>query len=208
MGKFDRVLIFADIDGTYLDEKRRTVPRNEEAIRYLSAEGGLFTFATGRMERNLPTVVPNVSELADFPVILNNGTLLYDYKTETGVSSLFMEEETVLPLLDYTFSTYPEVGVRASVPGGFLYAKEHPLLERDLRSVLKYAWMKPYPEWDHARIYKIVYRGTEEELAVMQKDLTERYRWAEGATKLEAVLFTIDSATGKCLRAERVDQWD
>ena len=39
-------------------------------------------------------------------------------------------------------------------------------------------------------------------------DLPERYRWADGPTKIEAVLFTIDSATGKCLKAERVDQWE
>ena len=45
-------------------------------------------------------------------------------------------------------------------------------------------------------------------IAKFRGDLTERYRWAEGPTKLEAVLFTIDSTTGKCLRAERVDQWD
>ena len=45
-------------------------------------------------------------------------------------------------------------------------------------------------------------------IAKFRGDLTERYRWAEGPTKLEAVLFTIDSATGKCLRAERVDEWD
>ena len=45
-------------------------------------------------------------------------------------------------------------------------------------------------------------------IAKFRGDLTERYRWAEGLTKLEAVLFTIDSTTGKCLRAERVDQWD
>ena len=45
-------------------------------------------------------------------------------------------------------------------------------------------------------------------IAKFRGDLTERYRWADGATKLEAVLFTIDSATGKCLRAERVDLWD
>ena len=45
-------------------------------------------------------------------------------------------------------------------------------------------------------------------IAKFRGDLTERYRWADGPTKLEAVLFTIDSATGKCLRAERVDQWD
>ena len=45
-------------------------------------------------------------------------------------------------------------------------------------------------------------------IAKFRGDLTERYRWAEGHTKMEAVLFTIDAETGKCLRAERVDEWD
>ena len=45
-------------------------------------------------------------------------------------------------------------------------------------------------------------------IAKFRGDLPERYRWADGPTKLEAVLFTIDSATGKCLKAERVDEWD
>ena len=45
-------------------------------------------------------------------------------------------------------------------------------------------------------------------IAKFRGDLTERYRWAEGPTKLEGVLFTIDSAAGKCLKAERVDEWD
>ena len=39
-------------------------------------------------------------------------------------------------------------------------------------------------------------------------DLTSRYQWADGPTKLEAVLFTIDSATGLCRSAERVDLTD
>ena len=52
--------------------------------------------------------------------------------------------------------------------------------------------------------------GIRPELSIskFQGNLPERYRWADGPTKLEGVLFTIDSATGKCLRAERVDQWD
>ena len=45
-------------------------------------------------------------------------------------------------------------------------------------------------------------------IAKFRGDLTERYRWADGPTKLEGVLFTIDASTGKCLRAERIDQWD
>ena len=45
-------------------------------------------------------------------------------------------------------------------------------------------------------------------IAKFRGDLTERYRWADGPTKMEAVLFTIDSATGLCRKAERVDEWD
>ena len=52
--------------------------------------------------------------------------------------------------------------------------------------------------------------GIRPELSIAQfrGDLPERYRWAEGPTKMEAVLFTIDSTTGSCLKAERVDEWD
>ena len=45
-------------------------------------------------------------------------------------------------------------------------------------------------------------------IAKFRGDLTERYRWAEGPTKMEAVLFTIDSATGRCTAVERVDLSD
>ena len=41
-------------------------------------------------------------------------------------------------------------------------------------------------------------------IAKFRGDLPERYRWAEGETKMEAVLFTIDSQTGLCKNTERV----
>ena len=45
-------------------------------------------------------------------------------------------------------------------------------------------------------------------IAKFRGDIPERYRWADGPTKLEAVLFTIDAATGRCKAAERVDLRD
>ena len=42
-------------------------------------------------------------------------------------------------------------------------------------------------------------------IAKFRGDLTERYRWADGPTKMEAVVFTIDTATGLCINTERVD---
>ena len=52
--------------------------------------------------------------------------------------------------------------------------------------------------------------GIRPELSVgkFRGDLPTRYQWADGPTKLEAVLFTIDSATGKCKAAERADVYD
>jgi metallophosphoesterase (TIGR00282 family) len=45
-------------------------------------------------------------------------------------------------------------------------------------------------------------------IAKFRGDLPERYRWADGPTKIEAVLFTIDTQTGLCRKAERVDLYD
>ena len=49
--------------------------------------------------------------------------------------------------------------------------------------------------------------GIRPELSIQKfrGDLTDRYKWADGPTKMEAVLFTIDAATGKCKAVERVD---
>ena len=41
-------------------------------------------------------------------------------------------------------------------------------------------------------------------IAKFRGDLPERYRWAEGETKMGAVLFTIEAETGLCKSAERV----
>jgi len=42
-------------------------------------------------------------------------------------------------------------------------------------------------------------------IAKFRGDLTSRCQWADGPTKMEAVLFTIDTDTGLCRAAERVD---
>ncbi len=43
-------------------------------------------------------------------------------------------------------------------------------------------------------------------IAKFRGDLTGRYQWADGPTKLEGVLFTIDTQTGRCIDVRRVDE--
>jgi metallophosphoesterase (TIGR00282 family) len=52
--------------------------------------------------------------------------------------------------------------------------------------------------------------GIRPELSIQKfrGDLYQRYQWAEGPTKMEAVLFTIDTETGRCKAVERVDLTD
>ena len=52
--------------------------------------------------------------------------------------------------------------------------------------------------------------GIKPELSIskFRGDLYSPYRYAEGPTKLEAVLFTIDTDTGLCKKAERVDIYE
>ena len=45
-------------------------------------------------------------------------------------------------------------------------------------------------------------------IAKFRGDLTGRCQWADGPTKMEAVLFTIDTDTGLCRSVERVDVID
>ena len=48
----------------------------------------------------------------------------------------------------------------------------------------------------------------DQSIAKFRGDLTARYQWANGPTKMEAVLFTVDSETGLCRKVERVDLHD
>ena len=187
MGKFENILIFSDIDGTYLDENRTIVPKNEEAIRRFMREGGTFTVATGRMERNTPGAIPNIAELANFPALLNNGTCVYDFREDRSIKNFFMEPETVKPLLDFVAVHYPDVGIRVTIPGGFVYPFDHPKILHDIGRNSRITRKLPPSEWDLSCLYKIVFRAESEVLKRMQADLTPIF-----ADKIEIILSEVE----------------
>ncbi len=89
MGKFDGLLLVSDFDDTLYPPDCRMPRRNVEALEYYEGEGGLFTVATGRAHR---TFAPYVDLLPiNAPVILSNGSALYDYRAGR------MLEQTLLP---------------------------------------------------------------------------------------------------------------
>ena len=91
MGKFDGLLLVSDFDDTLYDFQHRVPPRNIEAIRYWIQEGGRFTVATGRAHR---TFAPHVHLVPiDAPVVLSNGSALYDFQGDTMLVQTFLPPE-------------------------------------------------------------------------------------------------------------------
>jgi hypothetical protein len=120
MKRYEGIMIVSDLDGTFLDDKGHVVPRNIDAIRAFCAEGGLFTFATGRHHDHLPEAVPGVKGLVNMPVIVANGSYLYDFSTERVLAEVFMDVNLSRPVLQFARANYPRVGFRVSTPQGYL----------------------------------------------------------------------------------------
>lgn len=81
MGKFDGVLLVSDFDDTLYDLNMRVPPENLRALERFVEQGGRFTVATGRAYTTFAPYARLVPINA--PVILSNGSALYDFQQET-----------------------------------------------------------------------------------------------------------------------------
>ncbi len=75
---FGNILILSDFDGTFAGRNGRIIGRNLEAISDFKEKGGLFSFSTGRLPSVLERIFPEFREVANAPLIMSNGALLYD----------------------------------------------------------------------------------------------------------------------------------
>ena len=131
MGKFDGILIVTDIDGTFLGNKSRKVPENFEAIEYFKANGGVFTFASGRLHYSIDRVIPNPEKVANAPFILANGSCLYDFSLRKSVLTDCLNGHEAIPIFKYVREKYKTVGIRISSEIGFVVDELNDIIKRD-----------------------------------------------------------------------------
>ena len=95
--EFTGLMLVCDMDGTLLNSKLEVSDENVRAIEYFVDNGGVFTIATGRMElgvRKYLSILP-----VNAPVILYNGTLIYDFEKEK-LWDTYLEEDIGVILKD------------------------------------------------------------------------------------------------------------
>ncbi len=127
MGKFNGILICTDLDGTLLKNDKTVSVENLEAIEYFKAEGGYFTFVTGRMPCSLGRILKMVRPNA--PIGCINGGGLYDLQTG---KYLWMRalEDSALELVDYAVEHHEGIGVQANTFETIWFSQESSAMKK------------------------------------------------------------------------------
>lgn len=131
MGKFDGMLLCTDIDGTLLKNDGTISRENRAAIEHFKAEGGSFTFITGRMpffiSEIYDAVKPNV------PIGCVNGGGLYDYPRQEYIWTSTMAD-SVVELIRCVDEAFPEAGIQVNTFYKTYFCKENQTMQAFRRS--------------------------------------------------------------------------
>lgn len=178
MARYDGILIASDLDGTFLGKKSRIVQENVDAVRAFCAQGGLFTFATGRHHGHLLQALPCAKELCNIPIILANGAYLYDYATERVLCETFMDIDLTRELLIYARAEHRRVGFRVTTPQGFATDGRTDIMRRFIEEAKDQPYfveVAPVEAWTQRLWHKIVFRGAKEDLDALAMDVCKRF---------------------------------
>ena len=93
MGVFSGCLICTDLDDTLLTTDKKISAKNKEAIEYFKSEGGLFTFATGRVVQSVNHYIDIIKPNA--PIIMYNGCAIYDWEKEKLIHKAILDDDAV-----------------------------------------------------------------------------------------------------------------
>lgn len=133
MGKFDGILLCTDLDDTLLTSDKRISEENKKAIEYFKKEGGLFTFATGRVPRGARLMLEYITPNA--PMVCFNGAGIYDFNKNKLIWSLDLDAGAI-NVVEYVDKNMPQAGIEICTESHVYFAKlnrlvrEHQIFEK------------------------------------------------------------------------------
>ena len=107
MGKFDGILMITDLDGTLLRTDKSISQENKDAIAAFEAEGGLFTFVTGRPHFAMAPVLEQLTP--KHPIGCLNGGGVCDMATGEFIHRSLLSRDAFC-LVSYIENLLPNVG--------------------------------------------------------------------------------------------------
>lgn len=162
MKKFDGVLLACDMDGTLLDNDRQISAANIQALRYFTAQGGLFSLATGRAYAAVTDYIDLLPINA--PYCLLNGSLVLDVHGQV-LHCAGMPEQTPV-LIEQVLSAFPQIGCEVFLPDHIFICRMSAETEHHMRVLhLDYTCVSPSELPNPAGWCQINFTGSASEVA-------------------------------------------
>ena len=127
MKKFEGMLICTDLDGTLLRRDKTVSMENLEAIEHFKAEGGYFTFITGRMPYYVDDLPERVRINAPFGCI--NGSGIYDHREQKYVWRQPIADN-VVELVRYVDERVADIGIQICFFDRLCFLRENETTDR------------------------------------------------------------------------------
>jgi len=161
--QFEGWLLVSDMDGTLLDSSSRLSAENKAALERFVAGGGLFTVATGRMEKSVIRYLKDLP--VNMPAIVYNGAAIYDFKSERMLWQLHLLPDVIEPVKK-VIGRFPEVGVVLYRSGETYFVQENKYTyehwsRENLKPVITdvdevpQPWLKVLLTWDPHRLPEV-----------------------------------------------------
>ena len=122
MGKFDGMLFCTDLDGTLYNSDTQVSQENLDAIAYFKAEGGLFTFITGRVPMTSASICRTIEPNAPYGCV--NGGGIYDPVKDAFLWHATLSDEAI-ELMEYIDERLPEIGIQVNSVKDIYFSKDN-----------------------------------------------------------------------------------
>ena len=169
MKRFEHIMIVSDMDGTFLGAGGALIPRNLEALDYFRAEGGLFTFASGRSPDYIRLSVPHPEEMINLPAVAINGTCLYDYHKQEFVECCFLDSELTLRLVRWVRKNFDDIVIRGVGDGSvWMTNPKEPYFSKEFAPIkILSPKILDTEDWRGVSPFKLAFRGDRERIPML-----------------------------------------
>ena len=169
MAKFDGLLLCTDLDDTLLTDDKRVSEENIAALQYFMENGGLFTFATGRVPEGarlmLQYIVPNA------PMVCFNGGAIYDYASEKFIWQAELNDRAE-GAIAYVEKNFPPAGIEVCTDSQVYFCRVNRIVEEHKR-------MENFPDNDrdyhdiHETWRKVMFMVEEKDIEPLKNVIAE-----------------------------------